>query len=235
MNNRPPDPLKRIFRPSQWPPFFRSTRFWFLVVLVIAVLLALNQQFDLETVRAQAARLHGGLAFLLLLVLPLIGVPASALHVVAGLRFGIPLGLVLVWISILFQLLVSYALVHWQRAFFTRRFKSVRDKIPPGAHAPVTVFTMLIPGAPYFAQNYVLPLLGVPLRTYLGICLPMHATRSSIAVILGGQSHHLTPGRVALMLAYCVVLLTASWWTLRRMQAKLGDRPPGEHGRKQPA
>ncbi len=226
---------QKLFRPKQWPAFFRSTRFWVIAVLVIAGLVLLHQKFDLEVVRSKAAELNGGLAFFLLTVLPLVGFPASVLHVVAGMRFGIPLGLALVWLSILLQLLASYALVHWRRSFFARQFKSVRDKIPPGAHAPVTVFTMLIPGAPYFAQNYTLPLIGVPLRLYLGICLPMHGARSSIAVIFGGQSHQLTLGRVLLMVAYGAVILTASWWALRRLQTTLGDQRRAGSGRKQPA
>lgn len=224
-----------LLQPKRWPAFLRTIRFWVIVALVLTGLILLHQKFDLEVVRAKAEELNGWLAFVLLTVLPLAGFPASVLHVAAGMRFGIPLGLALVWLSILLQLLASYALVHWRRSFFARRFKSVRDRIPPGAHAPVTVFTMLIPGAPYFAQNYTLPLIGVPLRLYLGICLPMHGARSSIAVIFGGQSHHLTLERVLLMGVYCAVILTASWWALRRLQTTLGDQRRAGNDQKQPA
>lgn len=226
---------QKLFHPRLWPPVFRSKRLWLIVVAVIAGLVLINHAVDLESIRTKATAMNGPLAFVCLTFLPLVGFPVSVLHVVAGVRFGIPLGLTLVWTSIFFQLLTSYGLVHWRRRFFARRFKSVRDKIPKGAHVPVTVFTMLIPGAPFFAQNYTLPLIGVPLRIYLGICLPMHAARSSIAVILGGQSHQLTPGRVLLILAYCGAILGASWWALRRLQTTLGDQPPVESGRKQSA
>ncbi len=217
------------------PAFLRRPSFWIYVAVALAAIALLYHQVDLATVRTEAARLPGGIAFLLLVVLPLVGFPASVLHVAAGVRFGIPLGLALVWLSILLQLLASYALVHWRRRFFERRFKWIRAKIPKGSHVPVTVFTMLIPGAPYFAQNYTLPLIGVPLRIFLGICLPMHSARSAIAVIFGGQSHQLTPGRILLMLAYVAVILTASWWALRRLKTTLGDQPLGGNGRKQPA
>lgn len=204
-------------------------------MLVIVGLVLLRQEIDVETVRTRARDLPGWLAFLLLVVLPLGGFPASLLHVGAGVRFGIPLGLALVWLSILLQLLASYGLVHWRRKFFAGRFRSIRKRIPPGAHAPVTVFTMLIPGAPYFAQNYTLPLLGVPLRLYLSICLPIHGARSVIAVVFGGQSHELTPGWVLAMLGYAAVVLGASWWALRRLKTTLGDQPRAGNGRKQPA
>lgn len=204
-------------------------------VVVIAGLALLHHHVDVAQVRATAETLPGWLCFLLLVGLPMTGFPATALHVGAGLRFGVSLGLAFVWLSILLQLLASYGLVHWHRAFFAKRFKSIREKIPHGAHAPVTVFTMLIPGAPYFAQNYVLPLIGVPLRIYIGISLPIHAVRSTVAVILGGQSHELTPGRVLAMLAYGTLILLASWWALRRLKAALANQPRVEGGRKQPA
>lgn len=221
--------------PQPWTAFLRTPRFWIVAVALVGGLALLYHKVDLEDVREYAQRLPGPVAFLLLTVLPLVGLPASVLHVATGIRFGVPLGLVLVWTSILLQLLASYGLVHWNRKFFERRFKAIRERIPKGAHAPVTVFTMLIPGAPFFAQNYTLPLIGVPFRLYLGICLPMHAARSSIAVILGGQSHALTPGRVLGIAAYAAVILTASWWALRRLKTTLGDQSPEGSDRKQPA
>jgi uncharacterized membrane protein YdjX (TVP38/TMEM64 family) len=210
-------------------------RFWVTAVLIAAGVAVLYHQVDLDRVRDTAEKLNGGVAFLLLTLLPLIGFPVSVLHVAAGLRFGVPLGLALVWTSILLQLLASYGIVHWKRRYFAQRFKSLREKIPHGAHASVTVFTMLIPGAPFFAQNYTLAVIGVPLRLYLPICLPMHAARSSIAVILGGESQHLTPLRVSLLLLYVAAVLGASWWAWRRIRSTLGDRPTMAGGRKQPA
>lgn len=226
---------QKLFHPKRWPPLLRTGRFWVIAGVTVTALILLNREFDLKTVHSLAERMNGPLAFFLLVVLPLVGFPASVLHVVAGMRFGIPLGLALVNLSIVLQMLASFGLVRWRKKFFAARFKSVREKIPPGSHVAVTVFTMLIPGAPYCAQNYVLPLLGVPLRIYLGIGLPLHAARTIIAVVFGDQSDQLTLGRVMLMLAYTVLVGLASWWALRRLQTKLGDQPPVGNGRKQPA
>lgn len=218
-----------------WSTLLHSWRVWIIAVLLAAGLILLYLKVDIDQVHAISEKLPGWLCFTLLVGLPLVGFPASVLHLGAGLRFGTPLGLTLVWLSILLQLLASYVLVHWNRAFFARRFKAVRSKIPHGAHAPVTLFTMLIPGAPYFAQNYVLPVIGVPLRLYLAISLPIHCIRSTVAVIVGGHSHNLTPGRVLAMLVYGATILAASWWALRRLKTTLGDRSPAASGRKQPA
>jgi uncharacterized membrane protein YdjX (TVP38/TMEM64 family) len=219
----------------QWRPLLHSRRLWTIAVLLVTGLTLIYWKVDVDLVHAKAGELPGWLCFLLLVALPLVGFPASVLHVGAGLRFGVSLGLPLVWLSIMLQLLASYGLVYWNRTFFKRRFKTLRTRIPHGAHAPVTLFTMLIPGAPYCAQNYILPVIGVPLRLFLAISFPIHSVRAIIAVIVGGQSHDLTPGRVLAMLAYGAVLLLASWWALRRLKAALGDQSPAAGGRKQPA
>src|SRR5947209_6946371 len=55
---------------------------------------------DVDGLHERAAQLNGFAAFALLTLLPLVGFPASLLHVAAGFRFGIPLGLALVAASI---------------------------------------------------------------------------------------------------------------------------------------
>lgn len=190
---------------------------------------------DIGQVHAYAARLNGFVAFALLTVLPLVGFPASILHVAAGIRFGIPLGLALVAASIFLQLLASYALVHRFHDRFAHRLAPLRDRIPPGAHASICVLAVLLPGAPFAAINYLLPFIGVPLRTYLLCCLPLHALRSTVTVSFGDQSDHLTPARLAALIAYALLILGASLWTYRRLKGQLGDPPAAGDDRKQPA
>ncbi len=205
-------------------------------MLVSAVILALvYSQVDMATVHAYADRMHGGVAFALLTVLPLFGFPASIIHVAAGIRFGVQLGLILVAVSIFLQLLASYGLVHLFRERFDKWLAGVRGRIPKGAHASICVLTVLLPGAPFAAVNYVLPTLGVPLRTYLLCCLPLHVLRSTVTVTLGGQSDRLTPARLAVLGCYALMILGASWLTYRRLRAQLGDQPSAGDGRKQPA
>ena len=194
-------------------------------MLLVVGLVWLYRSIDVAAIHAQAERLNGVVAFVLLTLLPLVGFPVGILHVSAGIRFGVALGLPLVILSILLQLLASYGLVHWQRDFFARKFAALREKIPPGAHGAVTLFTLLIPGVPYFAKNYVLPVAGVPLRTYLLWCFPIHAARSSIAVIFGDESDHLTPVRITFLVLYAAAVAGASWWAYRRMQGQIAGRP----------
>jgi uncharacterized membrane protein YdjX (TVP38/TMEM64 family) len=193
------------------------------IALVVGVVASLVYwKLDIEAVHATAARLNGVVAFALLVVLPLAGFPASILHVAAGIRFGIVLGLALVSLSILIQLLASYALVRlWKQRFESSRWiKKIRERIPKGAHASVCVFTVLLPGAPYAAVNYTLPLIGTPLRTFILCAWPLHTLRSTVTVAFGHHSADLTAAKLAVLIAYAVTILGACWWTYRRLQSR---------------
>lgn len=210
-----------------------------MTVLLVVGLVAglLNRQIDAAAIHARAAEFNGVAAFALLTLLPLVGFPASVLHVAAGIRFGSALGLVLVSASVVLQLLGSYVLVHVFRRWFDRIgwIHRVRDRIPKGAHPSLCVFAVMLPGAPYAAINYSLPLVGVPLRTYLLCCWPLHSLRATITVFLGGQSAHLTGARLAVLGAYGLLILGASWWTFLRLRAQLGDPRAAAGDRKLPA
>src|SRR5262249_47952015 len=111
----------------------------------------------------------------------------------------------------------------------------LRERIPEGAHASICVLAVLLPGAPFAAINYVLPLIGVPLRTYLLCCLPLHVLRSTVTVSFGDQSDHLTPTRLAVLVAYALLILGASVLTYRRVKGQLAGPPSAAGDRKQPA
>jgi uncharacterized membrane protein YdjX (TVP38/TMEM64 family) len=129
------------------------------------------------------------------------------------------------------QLLASYGLVHLFRDKFARRLAAVRKRIPRTAHGAACLFTTLLPGVPFFAKNYVLPLIGVPLRTYLLICFPVYVARATVAVVFGDQSDHLTPARIAWLALYFAATLGASWWMFRKVRSQVGHRA----GRRQAA
>lgn len=203
-------------------------------VLILAGLAVLSHYITIDMVHEHADRLDGFVAFVLLTVLPLVGFPVSVLHVAAGIRFGTGLGFALVATSIILQLLASYVLVHSFRRKFSKRLAPVQEKIPRGAHSAMCLFAMLIPGVPYFAKNYVLPLLGVPLSTYLMVCAPVHMVRSSVAIFLGDKSDDLTPGRIVALVIYFSATVFASWWMFRRLRSQMkksGSLPPAARAR----
>ena len=204
-----------------------------LVVIACVGIALLYHLIDVAALHRRAQDLNGPLVFVLLVVLPLLGFPVSVANATAGVRFGLGLGLALASIAAVLHLLASYALVKAAPKFFARRLASVRRRLPPAAHTPLTQFTMLLPGVPYFAKNYVLPLAGVPLGTYLRWSIPINVARSFVGIIFGDMSGHLTAARIAGFASYTIVLTVTCGWALRRLQARMRDRPPAADGRTQ--
>jgi uncharacterized membrane protein YdjX (TVP38/TMEM64 family) len=194
----------------------------------LAVLGAIFGPPDLPALHRRASETNGVLIFVLLTVLPLAGLPVTVTEAVAGVRFGLAGGILVVTAAIVLQLLASYALVRALPRFFARRFGPLRRRLPPAAHDSLTVFTMMLPGVPYFAQNYVLPLVGVPLGTYLKWSIPIHAAKATVGIYFGSLSDDLTPVRVAGFGLYGLVVTGASLLAFRRLQARL--RNPSTRG-----
>lgn len=205
------------------------------IVAALVALMFLYRKIDMAAIHQRAEDVNGALVFGLMTVLPLAGFPVSVAHAVAGVRFGFGPGLAVVAVSLVLQLLASYALVKAMPKFFARRLEPLRRRLPKGAHVSVTQFTMLLPGVPFFAQNYVLPLVGVPLGTYLGWSIPIHIAKSAIGVVFGAMSDDLTPVRIAGFLTYAVFILGACTWAFRRLQRKMQVPPPKTRGRKRRA
>ncbi|HEU5081453.1 MAG TPA: hypothetical protein VFT72_19730 [Opitutaceae bacterium] len=206
-----------------------KAHFWrgaVIVVLLLAGFAALSQWLDVDEIRNYTEHLDGTLLFVLITALPLAGFPITPLHVVAGIRWGAALGLGLVAISILLQVLASFALVKLFRPLFAKKLAKFREKIPRGAYAPVTLFIVLVPGVPYFAKNYLIPFAGVPLHIFLLVAFPIHALRASIAVIFGQESDNLTPGRIAIFAVYWITVTLGCAWAFRRLRKQVGGPRP---------
>jgi len=214
-------PRWRRFTPKQY-----ATAAVVLIVLVATIVF--YKHIDMEALHARAEATNGVLLFSIVTVLPLFGFPVSVLHAIVGARFGLGYGMVLVAVTIFLQMLASYGLVKAFPNLFARRLEPFRKRLPKGAHRSVTLFTLLLPGAPFFAQNYVLPLIGVPLRTFLCWGLPIHAIRSVIGVLFGDMSGNLTPLRLAGFGAYTVSVIVACAFAFRRLKKAMQGQPPKE-------
>jgi uncharacterized membrane protein YdjX (TVP38/TMEM64 family) len=195
---------------------------------VVAIALVwLYRQIDLRALETRADATNGGVVFAAITVLPLAGFPVSILHALGGLRFGTGLGFVLVAASILIQLVLSNRLVRVAPRLFARWLEPMRRRLPEAAHESLTLFVMLMPGAPYFAQIYLLPLIGVPLRKYLPVSFVLLVARSFIGVVFGYESTTLTPWKIVGFAVYTLAITAASTLAFRRLQQKMKDRPAG--------
>ena len=214
--------LRRI-SPKQWTLLVAA-------IIAFAGLVYLYRLIDVQALHDRAQSMNGFVVFVVMTVLPMFGFPVSILHVVAGVRFGTGLGLTLTTISIFIQLIASYALVKTAPLFFARWVEPLRKRLPEAAHTPLTQFTMLLPGAPYFAQNYVLPLVGVPLGTYLLWSFPIHVVRSIVGVIFGHESDDLTAWKLVGFGVYSIAIGLTCAWSFRRLQKKMKDQPAAAGG-----
>jgi uncharacterized membrane protein YdjX (TVP38/TMEM64 family) len=197
----------------------RSFIFIGIVVGAIALLWFFGRN-HLAQLHEQAGQFHGGIVVLALMTLPLVGIPVSVMHALTGAKFGLPVGMTLVALSIAFQLVVSYWIVRAAPQFFKKRFAWLHDRLPKAAHRSLTLFVMLLPGAPYFAQNYVLAGAGIPFRMYFGYAFGIHAARSVVGVIFGEWSGDLTPARATVFGLYAIGITLACGLAFRRLRAQ---------------
>jgi uncharacterized membrane protein YdjX (TVP38/TMEM64 family) len=172
----------------------RSKRQWWLigvlVLVVVATVVTLAIEYgwwgDLIRIMDQV---NPVLTILLMAVLPLAGFSIGVVYVVAGLKFG------LVWGGLVIAGVTAVHLLgtHWIVRSFLRgpieRFLEKRSyrlpEAPKGAEASLAAMVALVPGPPYFLRNYGLALSGMPLKTYFWPCLLIYTARSYVTLALG--------------------------------------------------
>lgn len=154
-------------------------------------------------------------------VLPLVGFPVSWLHVVAGARFGWLGGLAAVAVTTVIQHWLGWALVRLLPASVFARLAPWRRHLEGAGHRDATLLCGLLPGLPYTAQVYLLPLIGTPFRYLLGLTTVLHTARAVVTLLLGDLSGALTTGRVVLLASYYLGLFAASAVALAHLQRSL--------------
>jgi uncharacterized membrane protein YdjX (TVP38/TMEM64 family) len=195
----------------------RSLIFMGVIIGAVSLLWFFGRDY-LSTLHERAGDFNAAIVILALMMLPLVGVPVTVLHALTGAKFGLPIGLPLVALSIVFQVGVSYLIVQLAPGFFKRRFAWIHDRLPQTAHRSLTLFIMLLPGAPYFAQNYVLAGAGVPFRIYFLYAVTIHIARSLVGLIFGEWSGDLTPGRAAFFACYMIGITLTCGLAFRRLR-----------------
>lgn len=192
-------------------------------VIAFVTLTLLYRQLDITALHRRAEALNGVAVFVAMVVLPLAGFPVTIVHAVAGVRFGIGPGCALVALATLLQLFSAHTLVRMAPGFFARKLEPLRKRLPKGTHTPVTLFTMLLPGVPYCGQLYVLPLIGVPLSTYVLWSLPINVARSVVGVTFGDISDELTPLKLAGFAGYFIGITFACGWAFHKLRLKMRE------------
>ncbi|WP_221032120.1 VTT domain-containing protein [Actomonas aquatica] len=233
----PPHAAESASPPPEEPPpenwRERARRFWrdhrnsTLVVALLFIVVPLAWgRVDFERMHDWAEHVNPALLFAALVLLPLVTVPVTPLNILAGIRFGLVGGLTFVAAAIIVQHVLAYFVARVLPGLVRRKLDPLRQRLPRNAHADATVFTSLIPGAPYWAQLYVLPLIGVPLFTYVLLSSGLHTIRSLTAIIAGEISDDPSIGWGIALLVYGTTLAITCVYAGRRMARKYRDHPP---------
>jgi uncharacterized membrane protein YdjX (TVP38/TMEM64 family) len=181
-------------------------------------------RLDLPAFQTWAGGLGNAWIFLMLAMLPLFGFPVSVLYFLVGARFGFAVGLGFTSLSIAVNLLAT----HWIASSFLRRavqsaLQRTRFHLPAVAskdHAFIAFLAPFLPG-PYAIKNYLLALSGVPLRLFLGICLPVYAFRASAGLLMGGVSQDAGFWKLTLLVVYGTGTVFVCRWVLKRWKLRL--------------
>lgn len=143
----------------------------------------------LDYVRSEGAAVF----FIAMAVLPLFGMPLSAFVLSAGPVFGPTLGPGVVIGCGLAALAVNVSLSYWFAAFALRPWMERLiawlgygvPRLPEGRHWEFTLVLRVVPGVPFFLQNYLLGLARVRFGVYLPVSLAVPTVHLSIAVLAG--------------------------------------------------
>ena len=196
-----------------------------LAALVLLALAVGGRSVDFDAFHAWTKRLPAAAVAALVGVLPLVGFPVSALHLAAGLRFEFWVALPLVAAATLAHHTASWALARALPERFFTRLDPWRRKLEGAGHRQAAVLCCLLPGMPYTVQLYLLPVIGAPLRVLCFVSVPLHTTRASVTILLGTLSDELTPGRVAALVAYYIVVFVICGIILGRLRRALAAEP----------
>lgn len=196
--------------------------FWATTLAGIALMVVLFSLFDLKWLNTTAQRLSGALVFALTVILPLIGVPVSALYVIAGARFGALCGLSLTLVAIALHLLASWWIAHsWLKRpleALLRKLGRQIPKIPQGEYVPVCLLVALLPGVSYTLKNYLLVLAGVPFRSFFWTLLPSHFVHATLAILFGDFTGNMTTPKLIFLSVYALIVIGLSHYVVQRLK-----------------
>lgn len=181
-------------------------------------------RFDVDKLHALAREQPAVAVIAAVAITPLVGFPISLLHLIAGVRFDLVGGLTVVLFTGLIHHALGWFLV---RVLPRRTFKSLtpwRAKLAGAGHRDASLLCCLLPGMPYTVQLYLLPVMGVPLKLLLGLCVPLHTARAVVTILLGDSLSGLTTGRAVSLAVYYVVLFGVSTWALLHLRRTLSEK-----------
>ena len=202
-----------------------------LAILVVAGLVLVIRGVNLIEVRDRciaAVRDSGpALYFTAMAILPALGVPLLAFTLSAGPMFGQRLGIGIVVLlslgAITVNFILSYFLARYTMRPLIERLMAwlgyTLPKIPEGDITDVIIIVRVTPGIPFFAQNYLLGLAGVPFRKYLALTCILTWVLCG-AFVFFGDALMRGQGKIAVITGCLVIAGMATTHLIRKHYSK---------------
>ncbi|HEY1663152.1 MAG TPA: VTT domain-containing protein [Verrucomicrobiae bacterium] len=204
--------------------------FWGSILACVVLLGVLSHAIGLKTAHEWATKINGWVLFLVMALLPLVGLPMSLLGIMAGAKFGPLYGFIVSGAAVAVNLILSWWIARkWLRKPVEKLLRKVDYKMPElesNEYAGVCILTALIPGPSYTLKNYFLALSNLPFRTIFWIGLPAHLFAMSPGILFGDFSGAMTWKKGIFLGIYTLLLVGVSQYLVRRIRSRQKSRSP---------
>lgn len=163
--------------------------------------------------------------FAALAVLPALGVPTTPFFMLAGMTFGLTVGLLGTAVSLAINMVFCFLIAHSGQCGWLRRMLARWGKeLPPVEGKQALRFAILVklaPGVPTFVKQYALGLSGMAFAPYFLVSFLITMPYAATFVVLGESVfdfdwHQAAAALSALAVLSGVMFLVRRWWLQRK-------------------
>ncbi len=178
-----------------------------------------------ETLVNRGRELHAAWFIAAYFILPVFGFPISILNLLAGVRFGMGGGMLLISGGTIFHHIAAYRITHgWLREPVRAWLEKTGRGIPPirkDHQVLLTAIFAAIHGPPYAPKLYLLALADIPFRIYLWVGAPIYILFCLVPVGAGSAVTDFSPKWLFALSALSIVMVLLGWWLKRRFGSEI--------------
>jgi uncharacterized membrane protein YdjX (TVP38/TMEM64 family) len=179
---------------------------------------------DLESMISTIQEKGALIFFTALALLPLVGMPVSIFYLVAGASFGMPMSLGGTALALAVNISLSYWLARGLlRKMLEMLLSRTHYRIPQvkgNDYFMLTLFVRIMPGVPFFLQNYLLGVARVPFRIYFMVSWTIAFVMSAGIIVLGNSFQSSSIGQIVFAVMLVVALLIMVRLVRQRLKEK---------------
>lgn len=201
-----------------------------LLMLLATIFFVLKEPEPLQSLHDYLQyRVNPYVFLLLMLLLPIVGVPISVFLVLVGMKFDVAGGLFFSALLMSFHMVCTYYLVHsFLRDWIIKWLKSLNllpfaaERVSP-SRWHLFLF-MLVPGLPYAVKNNLLALSGIPFGPYLLINWTAQFGLSIPLVLAGTAVMDMDPAIIASAVFMLIIILLLQRYAKQKYHAIMEKR-----------